>query len=93
MKAKAEQARIDLQELMDADAPDEGAVMAKLETVGQLQIQVRKLRVGTMLKVRALLTPNQRKQLRKIMARRMAKKGRKGRRGPRDGRVGPVSFE
>jgi Spy/CpxP family protein refolding chaperone len=81
LKAKGEAARLDLRELMDSDAPDEAQVMAKIEAIGQIQIEARKLRIGTMLKVRALLTPEQRKTLRKMMARRMGKKGRRGHRG------------
>ena len=80
LKAKAQEAQLDLQELMDADTPDVASVMDKIEAIGKIQIEVRKLRVGTMLKVRALLTPEQRTQLAEMMARR---KGKKGRRGPR----------
>ena len=83
LRAGIDKNRVDLQELIHADAPDETAIMAKIDVIGQLQIKVRKLRVGTMLKVRALLTPEQRKKLRKLMAKRMGKRGRKGRRGPR----------
>lgn len=83
LRATLEKNRVDLQEMIHSESPDEAAVMAKLDTIGLLQTKVKKLRIGTMLKVRALLTPEQRKLLRKMMAKPMGKRGRKGRRGHR----------
>ena len=88
LKAKIEQAHVDLQEMMHRDAPDRSAVMSKVEAIGKLQISARQLRVGTMLDLRALLTPDQRKALRELMSKRRQRAERRGwRRG--QGRHGP----
>jgi Spy/CpxP family protein refolding chaperone len=52
-------ARLDLRRLMDADKPDESAVFAQIDRVGALDTQLKKNRVGLLLKVRGLMTPAQ----------------------------------
>ncbi len=86
-KANLQKARLKLKRLMDQVTPDRKAVMAALDRVGQLQTEMRKHRVGMLLDVSALLTPEQRKGFKRLM-RRPGKKRRKGMRGPR-GHRGP----
>lgn len=52
-----------MRELLSQDTPDESAVMQKVETIGVVETAMQKHRLGTMLKVRALLTPEQREEL------------------------------
>lgn len=55
-----------MRRLLDQEPPDEGAVMEQAERIGTLEIEVQKQRLRTMLKIRALLTPAQRRELVKI---------------------------
>lgn len=52
-------ARLELRRLMDAEKPDEGAVFGQLDQLGGLETQLKKNRIGLLLKVRTLLTPAQ----------------------------------
>lgn len=51
--------RLEMQHLMSSDKPSEAAVFAQIEKVGAIQVKMKKNRVGLMLKVRAMLTPEQ----------------------------------
>lgn len=75
-----------LKALLQADAPDRAAVMAQIDRIGALRLAMHKLKVGTMIDLRAALSPEQRAQLKaKMEARRKRrhKRGRRGRRGKR----------
>ena len=50
--------------LLDQDQPDEGAVLAQAEIIGAHMTALKKQHLGTMLAVRALLTPEQIAKLR-----------------------------
>ncbi len=52
-----------LRELLMQDAPDRDAVMNQAEKLGELRIALAKLRLTTLLDVRALLTPEQRAEM------------------------------
>ena len=52
-----------LRKLLMQDAPDRDAVMKQAEKVGELRIALAKLRLATLLDVRALLTPEQRAEM------------------------------
>ena len=93
-----------LKQLMEADAPNRAAVMAKIEELGRLQTEIKKVQMGAMLDLHAALTPEQRAQLRDRMGKWRKGKGkgmrgpgpdgerphgRKGRRGHRPGDDGP----
>ena len=52
-------ARLELRRLMDGDKPEESAVFAQLDQVGALDTQMKKNRIGLLLKVRGLMTPAQ----------------------------------
>ncbi|MCB9536241.1 MAG: periplasmic heavy metal sensor [Myxococcales bacterium] len=88
-KAELKVARIELHRLLDTDAPDKKAVLAQVERVGQLETTLRRLKVSALLDIRALLTPEQRAQLKTMQRGRGHREGRRGRRGPRDRRGPP----
>ncbi|MBN2105406.1 Spy/CpxP family protein refolding chaperone [bacterium] len=50
----------ELKKMMIDDNPNQSAVMKKAETIGSIQIDIQKLRLEQQLKIRALLTPEQR---------------------------------
>jgi len=52
--------------MLDADSPNEKRVMQQADTIGALYTKERKNRLRAMLKIRALLTPEQRAELQKI---------------------------
>ena len=52
-----------LRELLMQDAPNRDAVMQQAQEVGELRISLAKLRLATLLDVRALLTPEQRAEM------------------------------
>lgn len=56
----------ELRELLSAESPDEPAIMRKAEEIGEAKTAKRKQRLRTMLSIRALLTPEQRRELVRI---------------------------
>lgn len=52
-----------LRELLSQDTPDEAAVMAQIEALGEAETNAHKHRARTMLRIRVLLTPEQRAQM------------------------------
>ena len=52
--------------LLTADAPEEAAVLAKADEIGRAETALHKERLRTMLAIRALLTPEQRRELVRI---------------------------
>lgn len=57
-------ARVELKDMLAGDSVDIHAVEAKVKQIGSLQTSLRLLRIKSMLEVKALLTPEQRKKLR-----------------------------
>jgi len=55
-----------MRDLLDQVTPDEAAVMAQADVVGDAMTALRKHRLSTMLKIRALLTPAQRDKLKEL---------------------------
>ena len=53
--------------LLDADTPDEAAVMAQVDKIGALKNEQHKAMLHTLLQIRAELTPEQRAQLKAQM--------------------------
>jgi len=85
LRGQIEQARIDLHELMQQEQTDRSAIMKKVDSIGGLQIQARKLKLGTMLDLRALLNPEQQKKLRTMMQKRRSRRaGKRRKRGHRN---------
>ncbi len=66
--------RAELHGLLDAEAPDETAVLAHAERMGEVETELRKLRLLDLLRIRALLTPAQRAELVAIHEERRARR-------------------
>jgi Spy/CpxP family protein refolding chaperone len=52
--------------LLSQDNPDESAVMQQIDSIGAAEVEMHKHRLGTMLEIRALLTPEQREQMTRL---------------------------
>lgn len=73
--------KAELRELLGSEAPDESTVMEKADAIGKLETDARKIRLRTMIRVRGLLTAEQREKLVRIHSRRKSRGG-----GKHDGR-------
>ena len=79
LKSAAELAKIELHELLDADEVNEAEIMKAIDKVSAAKTKVRKNQVRTMLKIRALLTPEQRIAFKQFRGKRRGKgKHRRG---------------
>ncbi len=58
--------RKELRAMLDAENPDEAEIMQKADAVGALRSEEHKNRLRALLRIRALLTPEQRAELVKI---------------------------
>lgn len=72
IRHEIEKNRLDLEQLMSADKPNEAAIFSKLEKLSALDLKLKKNRIGLMLKVRAILTPEQWNKLEEFQANRQA---------------------
>src|SRR5215468_142374 len=63
LRAELRQAQAKMRALLSHEAPTEAAVMQQADTIGSLELAVRKQRLQVMLQIRALLTPAQRQEL------------------------------
>lgn len=77
IRHEIEKNHLDLQQLMSADKPNEAAIFSKLEKISALELKLKKNRIGLMLKIRAILTPQQWEQLQEFQATRQAKRREK----------------
>lgn len=77
-----------LRQLMDADKPDEKAIMQQVDKLMVQETRMRKNRIGLLLGVRKLLTPEQRARLEDLM---LEHRGRGGPGDPAMGSGGPGS--
>ena len=66
MEAELKTARVELRQLLDQDAPPRAEVMQQVDKIGALATQQRRFRIGLLLDVRAMLTPEQRAKLKKM---------------------------
>jgi len=64
LRAQIQTAQLDLRKLMRADKPDKAAIGKQIDRVSALRADLQKSRVGTMLDVREILTPEQREKMR-----------------------------
>jgi Spy/CpxP family protein refolding chaperone len=82
MRVRAREERVKLHDMLQADNPSEGAVMAQVDILGDLHTDLQKERLSTMLEIRALLTPEQKAELAKLREEKREKfmKHRKDRR-------------
>jgi len=74
LRHEMEKARLDLEQLMSAEKPNEAAIFSKLEKISELELKLKKNRIGLMLKVRAILTPEQWEKLQDFQAARQAQR-------------------
>lgn len=65
-RADMQIARMDMRKLMRADRPDQGAINAQIDKMGQMRTAMQKTRVATMLEARAQLTPDQLKKMKAL---------------------------
>lgn len=66
-----------LRGLLEADAPDRAAVMAQIDKIGALRLEVHKLKIGAMIDLKAALSPEQRAQLKTKMEAMREKRGKR----------------
>ena len=67
LRAQIQTAQLDLRKLMRADTPDKAAIGRQIDKLSGLRAELQKSRIGTMLDVRAILTPEQREKMRDRM--------------------------
>ena len=75
-RADLQEARTELEKMMQADQPDRGAIESQIDKMEQLQAEIQKSSAWAMLDARALLTPGQRKKLDQALAERRGGGGR-----------------
>jgi Spy/CpxP family protein refolding chaperone len=63
LRVAVRQAHRQLHEMLRADAPDREAVLAQSDAIGALETELRKLRITTLLDVRAMLSEEQRAEM------------------------------
>jgi Spy/CpxP family protein refolding chaperone len=56
----------EMRDLLSQDTPDESAVMQQADAIGKAETELHKHRIGALIKIRALLTAEQREELRQI---------------------------
>ena len=56
----------EMRDLLSQETPNEAAVMQQAEAIGQAETELHKHRLGTLIKIRALLTEEQREELSRI---------------------------
>ena len=71
-KAKLQLARLDLRQLLDQHKPSETKVLAAVDKVGAIELQMKKSRILMMLRVKAVLTPQQAAKWQELKRRRRA---------------------
>ena len=64
--------------LLDASSPDEAAIFAQVDVISGLRAELEKNRLGTLIRVRALLTPEARDRLLESMKRHPPHRRRPG---------------
>jgi len=65
-RADLQIARMDLRDLVSAEKPNTSAINAQIDKVSRMRAEQSKARVGSLLEARAVLTPEQQKQLREM---------------------------
>ena len=71
---EVQKAHLDLQHLMSQDNPSKSKVFSQLEKMSALDLKMKKNRVGLMLEIRTLLTPEQWEKLEMFQAQRKHKR-------------------
>jgi Spy/CpxP family protein refolding chaperone len=76
-------ARHQMRALLSEPTPDEAAVMSQAEAIGALEVQADQNRLGAIMRIRALLTPEQRTELIQILKEEGPPHGHRGPHGCR----------
>jgi Spy/CpxP family protein refolding chaperone len=63
LEREADLAFRELRALLDQDLPEESAVMAAIDKVGAVEVAMKKNRYGAMLRIRSLLSEEQRREM------------------------------
>ena len=87
IRFQLKKARNVLHDLLDADHPDERQIMQQAEELGRIKTEMRKVRLRTMLKIHALLSPEQRTRFKQIR-REKRRDGKRGDSGCKHGKQG-----
>ena len=66
LHAKLRELHEGMKALLSQDTPDESAVMKQVDSIGVAEVEMHKHRLGTMLEIRALLTPEQREEMTRL---------------------------
>lgn len=88
LEEQARRLRRRLRVMLDAELPDEAAIMERADAVGALKTEQHKSRLRVLLRIRALLTPEQRAELVKIHLENRETRTRRGWGRGRDRRGG-----
>ncbi|GEM_PF-4238229 len=78
LRAELQLARLDLRQLTEQHRPDLKQVEALIDKVGRLEIQLKKSRILMMLKMKAVLTPEQAAKVAELRKQRRAGWGNRG---------------
>lgn len=91
LRAEIQLARLDLNPMLQVTQPDPTKIAAQVEKIGKIEIELKKIRILTMVKIKAVLTPEQAKrfqeiqnQRRQFFKRRFGRFGGQGWRGRED---------
>jgi len=66
MKAEIELKQIDLRNAMDVDNPNRNRIMQLTKEISDLQLKIKQAKIDQKLKVHAMLTPEQREQMKSM---------------------------
>jgi Spy/CpxP family protein refolding chaperone len=66
-KAKEETARLELRQLLKADAPDKSAIEKKINDIADLRVQMHMIKINSWFAINKLLTPDQQKTWKKVL--------------------------
>jgi Spy/CpxP family protein refolding chaperone len=91
LQANFKKAELEMQPLMKADQPNQGAILAQIDKVAQARAELEKANARFLLALRGKLTPDQWKQLRTMRENHMdrGRDGGWGQGGQRPGMGGP----
>ena len=64
-----------MRKLLDQEAPDLNGILRQADRIGAIETELNKLRLRTMLRIRGLLTPEQRQELVRIHEERRRERG------------------
>ncbi|HEC79531.1 MAG TPA: periplasmic heavy metal sensor [candidate division WOR-3 bacterium] len=74
LKAEIELKRLDLEKEMRADTPNRSKIMKLTEEINKIELKIKQTKLDEMLKIRSVLTPEQREELKKPLLKKIMKK-------------------